>query len=258
MIFQLTQYCDMECPHCMGSYNEDGEHATMDTVSQICKFTQLYRPTSLLISGGEPTDHPNFLELFEYILYNTDAMIILTSNGKFLYNKTIKDKLIELNNKFLFSIQISAIKGLYKRVKSTNTLFTSIKRKLKLGYISNELAVVDQLGRAKGKDWSKYSTYVRQVPNCFNLLSCGYSNDCTTFKDVITAIHTKNNCKPFITEKGNIHISESPVCRHIGTIWDDDKTLYNNLYNTEPCGNCGVPYEQAIRRLKLVYEHKRN
>ncbi len=253
MIFQLTHYCEMDCPHCADSCTPKGTHANMNTVSQVCKFASKFSAI-LLISGGEPTSHPNFLESFEYILYNAqDTKIILISNGSFLYDRELTSKIIELNNRFSFFVQITAVTGLYKSVSKTVELYNSIERSFKDICIIRQMTVIDQLGRAKGKNWSKFSTYVRQAPNCFNFLSCAYSPQTKTFKDVINAIQTKNQCKPFVDVSGTVHIAESTTCSHIGTIWDSDEVLYRNLINRNPCGECGVPHEELMQQLRKLY-----
>jgi len=254
MVFQITNYCEMECPHCMSVCSTKGIHATLNTIEQMCIFAKKYNPKTVLISGGEPTQHPDFIDYFEIILkelYNRCA-VILASNGDFLFKNKIRDNLIKLNKEFLFAIQISSIKGLYKRTSSTQKLFKKYKRKFKMMGLIEEITVIDQLGRATGKDWSKFTTYKRKAPNCFNLLSCAYSPITNSFRDVIFQIHNKNACKPFITPEGNIHVGESHFCHKIGTIWDNDPTLYNNIKKVEPCGKCGAPIDQ-FKLLKSAY-----
>jgi len=256
MIFQLTNYCDMECPHCCVNSTKDGGHSSLKTLIQVVKVVKQFKPKTLIIGGGEPTDHIEFFKFFKYILKNIKKSdIVLATNGKFLYdNKKVKE-MIRLNKKYYFTIQVTAVDRLYKNVYKTTELFNSVKHHLPTSYIVPQLQVVDKLGRAKGKDWSHISTFKRKAPNCFNILSCSYSNITHTFRDIIHAIHIKNQCKPYIDFTGTIYIGESTECVHIGTIWDTDEVLYRNIINREPCGKCGIPYKDLISSIKSQYKN---
>ena len=262
MIIHITNRCQMNCPHCADECIEEGIDISETTASQFVRFADLNKnPMNpvIIVSGGEPTMHPNFAEcMYHIIMMSHPSMIVLATNGYFLYDEKLKKDMMDLAHAKVFAIQLSAINGLYKNTDKTKHLFKDFMatRTLATGDIIEKITVIDYLGRAKQKPkeyWKKYTDYQRKAPNCFNMISCIQSSRTNSFSDVLTVIHGHNSCKPLVRPNGDIHLSESKHCHKIGTVWDDDQTLYENALKLEPCGKCGVPYEEHMNKLKQMY-----
>lgn len=87
MLLKLTEKCSMGCTHCMNSATPEGKHMTMDTLNDVLEFlirNQAYE--HLIVSGGEPTEHPDFEMIMNRILTRfaeakQPSVITITTNG---------------------------------------------------------------------------------------------------------------------------------------------------------------------------------
>ena len=96
-------YCISHAPHIQKSIEFTKLPYLIDTVDKIFEIRK--DKYVFMFSGGEPTIHPNFTQLVEYILKNKDAYIYLYSNGH--KNKDFFSKLFSKNNFYLnFSIHL--------------------------------------------------------------------------------------------------------------------------------------------------------
>ncbi len=239
MLFLLTEYCDMNCPHCMIDATTERKHASLETVDKFIRFAKTLNSRRIAISGGEATQHPYFLKYFERILKDfKEADIVLMSNGSFLDNL---DSFKILQDKYFFYTQISSIKGLYKDHEKTLELFNKYASSLQRTYLVTELHFLEEhLGRAKNNDLSEYRTgNKRNAPSCFNLFSAARS--LSSFKDIIYYMETNlqyGHCKPMIDSTGNIYVSESKNCVKLGTLNDSLDMLFYNLKRNKPCEKC--------------------
>lgn len=63
MILMITNKCRMNCSHCMNFSSNDGQHMKVDVIGKSLEFIKEIKPNMLIISGGEPTEHPLFLSI---------------------------------------------------------------------------------------------------------------------------------------------------------------------------------------------------
>ena len=100
----LTNNCNLRCLHCLGDYsvklsselNLDGWKKVFD---ELIKNNVFY----VNISGGEPTTHPQFSDLLDY-LSSIGLHFILTTNG--IFSKKSRDAILR-NKEYLIGIKIS-------------------------------------------------------------------------------------------------------------------------------------------------------
>lgn len=109
MLVRITQRCQMQCPHCMVDAKPDGEHMTMETFKKVVVFISQNTLPIVLISGGEPTEHPQIREILR-ISKDNFKFIILISNGTFLKDLELRDYIISLG----ISVQITNDPRFYK------------------------------------------------------------------------------------------------------------------------------------------------
>lgn len=87
MLLKLTEKCSMGCTHCMNSATPEGEHMTLDTLDDVLEFlirNEAYE--HVVVSGGEPTEHPDFELIMNRILTRFSeerhqSVITITTNG---------------------------------------------------------------------------------------------------------------------------------------------------------------------------------
>lgn len=81
---KLTDYCEMDCDYCYQGSTTKGRHAPMPQVESILKALAGNRVFEVAFGGGEPTSHPNFIEILK--LTRSLGMVpnFTTRNAKFL------------------------------------------------------------------------------------------------------------------------------------------------------------------------------
>jgi hypothetical protein len=223
----------------------DKPSADLKTVRQFVRFADRLGIRFLGVSGGEPLEHPQFFHVLDLLLQKKTRMVVVMTNGRWLENETLTAKLIALQKKRPFGLQITAIPELYPHAVGTTAAYERHKHRFDptMTQLIDKLTVMTDIGRAKGKDWSHLGElYQRQVPNCFNLIF--NAKRFPSLRDMIEALETQstsNFCKPAVGPHGNVHVGENPHCSVIGTIWDSEERLYKNLQQTGFCGACGDP-----------------
>ncbi|MCK9603184.1 MAG: radical SAM protein [Candidatus Omnitrophica bacterium] len=60
---KITDYCAFGCPFCYQGSTPLGEHATLDNITEAIRQMKKARVFEVAIGGGEPTTHPNFVEI---------------------------------------------------------------------------------------------------------------------------------------------------------------------------------------------------
>ncbi|MDP1695099.1 MAG: radical SAM protein [Candidatus Woesearchaeota archaeon] len=100
----LTNKCNLRCLHCLGDYAEpcDNELSFSEwktVIDDLASMQVFY----LNISGGEPTQHPDFCSILDYLSYR-GMHFILTTNGVISENAV---KAILRNKEYLIGIKIS-------------------------------------------------------------------------------------------------------------------------------------------------------
>src|SRR5215208_5459763 len=67
-LVEVTSSCNLRCPMCFASSAPGGKHLSLDECRKaIDRLVEVEgRPEVLQLSGGEPTIHPQFVEILEY------------------------------------------------------------------------------------------------------------------------------------------------------------------------------------------------
>lgn len=249
MLFLITERCSMNCPHCMIGARPEGQYVSRANTIKTLQFADDAGVKMINVSGGEPTEHPDFWDIFTLILRRSkNRLIMLATNGSWLRRPRFVQKLAQLQKKQLFAIQVTAIEGLYQDVQETEALYMANRRKFAVPVeLISQITCIDQLGRANGRDWSHLGAsavggrlHKRQAPNCFNILSA--ARGCATFDQMIALLEmgVANFCKPMVDWNGDIHIGECPTCTTIGHVNDPFEDIMEIAQTAEPCGACGI------------------
>lgn len=252
MLFLLTEYCTMNCQHCMNDSTPGGEHASLRVIKAFKKFAQNLGTIKVAVSGGEPSQHPNFLEYFGYLAkaFDGKAAVVLISNGYFLHVDELCDGLSRLQKRYKFGIQVTSIDGLYPQHKATLEVFEEKKEAFGQIELIQQLSFIEQMGRARFHDVRQYATMGdRQAPDCFNLYAGARQLD--SFRSVINFLDYKtqyNFCKPMIGPRGDIYPGESVFCPSVGNILKDSNAkIYKRLKEGQPCEKCEITIPDAFR-----------
>ena len=244
----------MGCPHCMQESEENHHHMTEDIFRKALQFGAWSGAWFYNISGGEPTEHPEF-ERFMYLLFEHLKKIsfpipgmpacTIESNGEWLRSSEKTDIVKSLlKEDRLMALQVSSFKGLYKNYEYIQQYKYELKTMSpKIHVVDGGILSMQDLGRASKscevhiKEAIKNNKY--QI-SCLN--GCLLSKQTEDFKELNSCLSRHGqSCKPFIDWRGNVHWSESICCPSYGNVLKDDfQTIWQNLKKAVPCGKCSL------------------
>lgn len=78
----LTHNCNLNCPWCVDAVirtNYSGNYMTLDNVNKAITFAKEHDIQEFTLTGGEPTLHPNFVEIAKLIKANGFKLKIITN-----------------------------------------------------------------------------------------------------------------------------------------------------------------------------------
>lgn len=237
MLLKLTESCSMGCLHCMSNcVSDETTHMTEDTFNQTLEFINKYRNSlhAVVVSGGEPTEHPNFSEYMiklvnKFSVYGINApQIAICTNGLWIdqnFNEW-KDLYNELRSIYKVPIlwQITNIPGLYPNKLNDYT----IKKLSKMKSVFVENTTSNNVLYPQGRTLENNLEWKTKGPKCFNLRSI--SKNCTKFSELLTALTLLGKtCTPSIEYDGSLKLGESYLCPKCSTIWDSDSGIIKNI-----------------------------
>lgn len=231
----------MGCSHCMVEATPDGEHMTPETFERALQFASRVGSPFILISGGEPTEHPQLLELLRIAdMYKNGGFIVNTSvlsNGLFMEEKD--PAWIEEFLSLVDSVQVTNDPRYYPR------RLNKVLQHPKIGEVVDTVLTYIALGRGAGQE----ST--RLAPACFNLRSA------LTQLDLKNAIHTLRShgkfCTPSVDVDGTVRAGETPLCKRVGTVDSPVTEIENNLRRMR-CARCGLIHKLSPMHRGIVGE----
>jgi MoaA/NifB/PqqE/SkfB family radical SAM enzyme len=62
---KITNYCPFECSFCYQASTKKGSHASLENIEKYADILSKMNVFEVAIGGGEPTMHPNFVEILE-------------------------------------------------------------------------------------------------------------------------------------------------------------------------------------------------
>lgn len=82
-LLEITSYCNLTCPVCYASSGPDGRHLTVEQCRRaIDRLVAVEgRAEIVQLSGGEPTIHPQFAEIFDYACDADIDLVMINTNG---------------------------------------------------------------------------------------------------------------------------------------------------------------------------------
>ncbi len=101
-LLEITSSCNLTCPICFAESAPGGAHLTFDECqAAIDRFVKVEgQPEVLQLSGGEPTVHPQFLEIFGYACCQPIDIVMINTNGiRFARDRRFLDQIAELKHR---------------------------------------------------------------------------------------------------------------------------------------------------------------
>jgi len=241
MLVRITEKCNMGCSHCMIDAGPNGKHMTEGVYEQTLKLIKEIKLPIIMLTGGEPTLHPLLIPFIE-LAEKQKIKILILSNGTFVENKKLLNKIIEKD----VSVQITNDPRYYPKKIEVY--------KHKKFYYENSIRQISPFHRAVKNNIE----ITRMSPLCFNLRSLCRDHSINDFYKAVQALRLQGKmCTPSINIDGSIAAGESNACKTFGTVYDHNLTLTNNL-NEFKCGKCGLYKNLGPEYLKAIGEDNNN
>lgn len=244
MLIQITNKCHEGCAHCMDCSSPNGEHMDFSTFKQAIKFGAFLGCSIFVISGGEPTEHPQFLELCQYLdkyigKNKLQALISVTSNGTWFPDKI--NMVMQLSKLHSYvGMQVYTNPKWYKSADFILKHKEELNALPKITVDTTDIRNMQDLGRAK-------SCPEAQAEIAKNKYHMSCLNSHLLFRQINTVQKLKKlvrpglMCKPLVDFKGDVHLSESWLCPSFGNVNTDYMmTIFNNMRNAKPCCKCSL------------------
>jgi hypothetical protein len=217
-----------------------------DVFKRAAKFLKTFPNRTLLVSGGEPTLHPDFYD--KVMALKVDQPIVMfLSNGSFLddYRKTSDVKKLISHGVI---VQVRTHPKYYPNypilMKYKHTL-----EKMGCKVYDDGINALIKLGRTK--------TGVGCFPACTNFSLLAHQLPDITA--VVQSMEARQKlCTPLIAVDGSIHAGETQFCDKLGTVDSTAEEIYEAAKKFTPficdrCEGCHVittKYPEAVRILQ--------
>lgn len=243
MLISITEQCRMGCSHCMDNATPEGNHMTMDTFKKAVDFFNKYGSLAFIITGGEPTENPEWLDMVKYAMEHTatlfGSIVILTTNGMNISgNPDIQEKLtrlLKMGSKL--EIQVTSVEKYYPiKVDLSEKFFKQAGVS-----IAREIEDMYPLGRARDNNYPWDS----KCSKCFNIRSATRVTKNLQQSTLLLGAKGKF-CTPRINWNGDIKLGESRICPTVATIYDSNEVIINNICNFH-CGICAEVNKQLTK-----------
>lgn len=242
MLIQITNTCQGNCIHCLQDSTPEPQHMSMDIVEKTLHFCCKSTAEVINISGGEPTEHPNFEEIVKKFA-KVFKVVTIISNGMFVFDRQkylLVKKLLQLGNVFLQVTTHKLYYPKYKAICAKKDKFIALGPKCTLTI--NPDIYVHQLGRAINNDFCKEQALTHSyTTSCMMATSIFWQ---LPFNMAILNMEQRFHfCTPLVDWQGNIHLSESWLCPSIGNVETFDN--FKDIIKAKPCGKC-ADYQKIL------------
>jgi len=130
-LIDITNKCNLSCQNCYASSEADGKFLSLKQISgMLDQYIKCEKnPDVLQISGGEPTLHPQILEIIKLARKNKILMIMLNTNGiRIAEDENFVKELSKFKGRFEVYLQFDGFKEeTYRKLRGKNLLDTKLK-----------------------------------------------------------------------------------------------------------------------------------
>jgi hypothetical protein len=221
---------DNACP----SENHMSDRVFQDAISFFNQFGGL----ELVIAGGEPTDHPDWINMLKYALEKAHgstgtgvAHITLATNAMNIAgNRDVQNYLMLLMDRYCgkLTVQVTHVDKYYpKKVDLSENFF-----KLDTVAVCTEIEAMYPMGRARENNlpWNS------KCSKCFNIRSAVRNMEDLSKATIMLALKGKF-CTPQIDIYGNIKLGESALCPVASNIYKPTEEIIKDICNFT-CKGC--------------------
>lgn len=227
----------MGCSHCMEDSTVAGQHMTRETFEAALDLTERVEakayaagaPRHLLISGGECSEHPDFLAYFERALERRFAVTIIT-NGMWLGDEALRNAIVPR----ALAVQVTNDPRFYPKAPPR----IEMPRLLYVDALTT-LVPLGRLGRKSGP----HPLPVKGSPSSFNVRSLtrslGDIGEAVAMIRLRAMLGKSGHCAPSIGWDGGMYAGETINCFRIGDVRSTNLELSRAVCEMK-CNACGL------------------
>lgn len=234
MLLRVTNRCYGGCSHCMiDASGPEGDHMSEETFEKTLDFLNRTKTLAVLLSGGEPFEHPNIFDMIDQL--ERRSHVFVASNGHFI----LDDELTEKVRRSRVPVQVSCDPRYYRK-KLERCQFPDPQF-----YFEDKLLSLFPCRRTKEAG----HTSTRQNPMCFNVRSAIRAMGLTNGSMLLTS--RAIICSPSINVDGTVRAGEADTCHQIGTVDSTPQEIEEALVGMR-CGKCGVGGHLSTTHLRAI------
>ena len=136
-LVEINSACNLACPLCFAGSGPTGSHLPLaDCQRAIDRLVEVEgRPEVLQLSGGEPTIHPQFVDLLHYAVRQPIDTVMINTNGlRLATDETLLDVLAELRQRVEVYLQFDGLTDeVYRTLRGASLLETKLRAVASLG-----------------------------------------------------------------------------------------------------------------------------
>ena len=248
MLIQLTNRCRMGCPHCLQDSRPDGGLMNETTFENALRLAHDCGCVPVVLSGGEPTEHPRFVDFCRRasqanvpFSVSTNGMWLGDEGGEYRFEKVARLK-------GFAGAQVYSNPKWYRLHEETVARYSrNAKRWQDLGVNLDTPAIRNMLdsGRAAAceaarKEAAESKYHCSCLVAHLTAVQITHLDRWTRPGRLLYLLAGQGHfCTPMVDWRGEFHASESWLCQSFGNVNRDDRyTLFDSLARGRPCGRC--------------------
>lgn len=244
-MIKITSKCSMNCSHCMNDATANGKHMDFDTFKKVVLFQNKYGSPLCMITGGEPSEHPEFKAFLEYAVQNMPyTFITVATNGLWM---TIDPDFVN------YCMTRYSIRILFQVSHDPRYYPIPIDLSLPVFRLPN-VAVINNIPKLypQGRALENNMSWEAKGSKCFNVRAIANQVEVKSLAHIISILAVKEKiCTPHIAIDGSIKLGESdlcPPCSHIDKSHDDIMQDILN-FKCQKCNHVNCNLEPQYKQL---------
>ena len=242
MLVKVTNQCALGCRHCMDDARPGtGQHMAVETFRAALECTRRTEVLAwevgyrlVLLSGGECTEHPQFLDLLAMAEEAAYTPVLIT-NGMWLNDPYLAGHILRPGRELL--VQVTNDPRFYPKAPPRVTRDPRIVNTF-------ELTALMPLGRAQRLGDTGGLPTLR-APGSFNLRSLvrrtgDIRSALLLLRARALAGASGGHCAPSISYDGSFMAGETRLCARVGTVDSSCEELTEGILGMGSCNHCGL------------------
>lgn len=132
----ITNWCDKGCEICYRNSNKNGTHISLEDYALIMKQAFKNNVLQVALGGGNPNQHPQFIEILRLTRDKYNIVPSYTTNGRGL-----TDKILEATKNYCGAVAVSAYEPFDETIKAVERL-SSYEIKVNLHYVLDSHSII--------------------------------------------------------------------------------------------------------------------